>query len=122
MSTSQSIESMTEIRNFVKKVNERTDAFEIGDSDTANVLEKEIGNIYRRLRLRGKAAQESLLSLLEDPNPNVRGAAATYVLDFEPNRALPVLEEIAAFPQGRFASIRAELTLDVWRTGDYKIA
>jgi len=122
MSTSQSIESMTEIRNFVKKVNERTDAFEIGDSDTANVLEKEIGNIYRRLRLRGKAAQESLLSLLEDPNPNVRGAAATYVLDFELNRALPVLEEIAAFPQGRFASIRAELTLDVWRTGDYKIA
>ncbi len=114
----------SELQDFVEKVKQRANEIESGesdDADIANALEKEIGSIYRRLRTRGRAAQQSLYSLLDDPDPNVRGAAATYVLDFEPDRALPVLEEVAAIPRGGFAGTRAELTLDVWKSGKYKI-
>ncbi len=114
--------NMTELRDFVEKVRERTTAFEQGDTDAINARETEIGNFYRRLRARGRAAQELLLSLLDDPDLNVRGEAANYVLDFQPDRALPVLEEIAAIPQGRFAGSCAETSLDLWKSGEYKIA
>ncbi len=122
MSTSESIMNVTGIQTFVEKVRQRTDALEQGDSDTANALEDDIEKAYLNIRARGRSGQEWLLPLLEDLDLNVRAAAAAYVLDFEPDRALPVLEEIAAIPQGRFAGTDAELTLDVWRSGKYKIA
>ena len=119
---SQSAKTKTEIRYFIEKIKQRTAALEQGDAETGNAIEKEIGVIYRDLRSRGRAEQEALFPLLDDADPNVRETAATYVLDFEPARALPVLESLANIPKGRFARSRASLTLNVWRSGDYRIA
>jgi hypothetical protein len=54
----------------------------------------------------------SFLSLLSAENPWVRYATAAYAMDFVPQRALPVLKELAAAPKA--PGMMAYTTLRNW--------
>ena len=122
MSTLKSTTTEAKIQEFVEKAKQQTRLLYEGDADSANVLEKELGDIYRSLRAAGRAAQEALLPLLEHADASVRAEAAQFVLDFDPDKALPVLESIAAIPKGGIPGTNAADTLLVWRDGTYRIA
>jgi hypothetical protein len=76
------------------------------------------GAIYLELRRRGEESQKALLPLLADEDRGVRLEAATFVLDFAPREAVPVLE--ALIPVG-FVGLMAKMVVFAWRRGDYKI-
>ena len=69
--------------------------------------------IYRKLRERG--AQQSLLSLLDHADANVKVWAAARALEFAPNKAERVLDELRHGTG--IASLNAEYTLREWRKG-----
>jgi hypothetical protein len=56
----------------------------------------ELAGIYRELREHGSAALEQMLPLLQDQDASVRGWAAAHALQFAPQQATAVLEELAA--------------------------
>ena len=122
MSTAKLMTTEAKIQEFIEKAKQQRRFLDEGDADAANTLEEEIGDIYRRLRAAGRAEQEALLPLLEDVDASVRAEAAQFVLDFEPARALPVLEALAATPKGSTPRMNAIATLQVWRDGTYRIA
>lgn len=74
-----------------------------------------VAAIYGELRHRGPDAQAALLTLLDHPDPGVRGWAASHALEFAPDRAVETLEAMqgAEFPHG----LNAEMTLREWRAG-----
>ncbi len=122
MSTDKATTTQQTIQEFIEKAKQQTRLLDEGDADSANMLEKDMGNIYRGLRAAGRAEQEALLPLLEHADASVRAEAAQFVLDFEPARALPVLEALAAVPRGGTPRMNAHATLLVWRDGSYRIA
>jgi hypothetical protein len=70
-------------------------------------------SIYRELRNRGREAQNALLVLLNHPNDSVRSWAASHVLEFSPEDAVPVLEKLS---MGKgLVNFGAKMTLDEWR-------
>ena len=85
-------------------------------SREANKAAAEIAGIYRELRQRGSTALERLLPLLQDQDASVRGWAAAHALQFAPQQAIAVLEELAAGPFGPLRA-SASMTLREWRAG-----
>ena len=92
MKTAKLTTTEAKIQEFVEKSKQRTKFSDEGDPDSANALEKDMGNIYRSLRAAGRVQQETLLPLLEHPDASVRAEAAKFVLDFDPAKALPCLK------------------------------
>jgi hypothetical protein len=76
--------------------------------------------IDRELRARGPEAQRQLLSLLDDPDPGTRCWAAASVLEFAPDEGERVLVELAKAPNG-LIGFSAEMTLEQWKAGTFKI-
>ena len=68
------------------------------------------------LRDRGIEGENGLLTLLRHERLEVRGWAAAHALDFASDRALPVLEEIAAGPAS-LEEFTAKNVLQQWRNG-----
>lgn len=84
----------------------------------ANTAAEKIESIYRVLR--AQDVQAMLLPLLESPNPSVQSWAASHLLEFEPDAAIPVLEGLANGPPG---AVRADasMTLREWRAGRFPL-
>jgi hypothetical protein len=82
----------------------------------ANKAAVELAGIYRELREHGSAALEQILPLLQDHDASVRGWAAAHALQFAPQQATAVLEELAAGPFGPLRA-SASMTLREWRAG-----
>jgi len=102
------------VKQFREATLQNVPATEINDIKTINHLDDYTSAIYKELRSRGRESQNALLPLLEDDDINVRGAAASRVVDFEPNRAIPVLKAVESTPLGRAAASLARVALVRW--------
>lgn len=80
------------------------------DVERANAASESAMRIRAEISRRGRGAGERLLPLLADELPAVRSLAATFVVDFAPDRARPVLEELADGDYGAI-SLNAQLFL-----------
>jgi hypothetical protein len=85
-------------------------------SRAANRAAVELAGIHRELRAHGSAALEQIMPLLQDQDASVRGWAAAHALQFAPQQAAAVLEELAAGPFGPIRA-SASMTLREWRAG-----
>jgi hypothetical protein len=91
-------------------------ALENAKSQLANKAYDLQERIFLELRSRGIEAQRTLLTLLNHPDRQVRCAAGTYALDFDPEAAVPVLEALER--QHGFAAHNAGMALTQWRKGE----
>ncbi len=105
-------------QQFREATVERVPAIKQNDRKTINRLDDYAQAIYQELRSRGRASQDAMLPLLADDDRNVRGAAAAWVLDFAPDRAIPVLEALVETPMGGIAASLARASLIGWRQRD----
>jgi hypothetical protein len=71
--------------------------------------------IVEELKRRG--AEQALLGLFDHPIPIVRSKAATYALDFAPEAAVPVLEDIENNLRG-YPAVHAMTSLLMWKDAD----
>jgi hypothetical protein len=90
-----------------------------GDYRAGNLQADLIARIFGELRRRGREAQERLLEFLGDEDPGVRGWAAAHMLEFAPDRAAQVLEQLVQSEPWP-ANTSAEMTLKVWRQGELR--
>ena len=87
-----------------------------GKHKSANQAYDRIAAVIRELTERGPRAKDELLRLLDDERIEVRGWAAAHALEFEPDRAARVLENIASGPPS-LEELSAKMVLQQWRTG-----
>ncbi len=95
---------------------ERGDALRASDPKRANRKFHRMARIYHEISNRGIAAKRQLLSLLDNEDPYVRLSAATYTLEFDAQRAVPVLEEIQQKESGTLG-FTAGMVLKQWKGG-----
>jgi hypothetical protein len=93
-------------------------AYEKDDTGNAN---RQAGRVIRALHALDEAGngRESLLTILDHPNPNVRCWAATHLLNVQSSRAVRVLERLAAARS--WVGFNARMTLELWREGTLEI-
>ena len=70
-----------------------------GDHEKANPAYERLAGLMREWRRRGEAEHTAFLELLNDPSLDVRGWAAAHALEFAPDQAEPILEEIESGPE-----------------------
>jgi HEAT repeat protein len=99
---------------------ERGDALRAGDPKRANSKFHRMARIYREISNRGAAAQRQLLALLDKEDPYVRLSVATYALEFDAKRAVPVLEEIDEKESGTLG-FTASMVLKQWQNGEFRL-
>ena len=87
-----------------------------GDHEKANSAYERLASIVREVRKRSDEEKTVFLELLSDPSIEVRGWAASHALEFAPDRAEPVLEEIASGPES-LEEFSARIVLQEWRGG-----
>lgn len=90
-----------------------------GDQELANRSYQRMARVCRALRERGPDAQSALLPLVSDPDPAVRGWAASHALEFAPEVASQALSELASGPPSP-ERLSAEVVLREWRRGALK--
>jgi len=93
-------------------------AVENAKHKVANRNFDEMLSIARVLTASGQVGE--LRKLLEDKHPAVRFAAANSFLGREPDRALPVLEDLSDGPKGALR-LAAYTALLIWRSGPGKV-
>ncbi|WP_225411830.1 DUF2019 domain-containing protein [Stigmatella hybrida] len=94
------------------------------DGGNAKAANREFDNLValrQELRFRGEEGWQRLRSLLRDPEPGTRYWAATFLLDFVPHEAEPVLDELASVPKS-LVGFSAEMVLKKWKEGTFKPA
>jgi len=91
-------------------------ATESGDPKKGNRASDQLVAINSELRRRGPQAHRSLLTLLADAHPAVRGWAGSQVLEFAPGEGERALEEVSRTAKG-LIGLTAEWTLREWRAG-----
>lgn len=89
------------------------------DARRANREHDELVAMYRELRRRGRDAQMQLLPLLRHEEADFRLATATRALEFAPDEALRVLEELARHPM--HVAMSAHMTTELWRRGELRL-
>lgn len=87
-----------------------------GKHRAANPAYERLTAVFRELLVRGTDGREGLLRLLNDPRIEVRGWAAAHALEFAPERASAVLEDIASGPAS-LEEFSAKMVLRQWRAG-----
>lgn len=87
-----------------------------GDYKRANLAYERLMSVVRELRDRSNNEREVFLDLLDDPLIEVRGLVAAHALEFAPDKAEPVLEEIASGPES-LEEFSARMVLQEWRQG-----
>lgn len=87
-----------------------------GDHERANQASERLASVVRELRNRTEKERAAFLDLLDDPNVEIRGWAAAHALEFAPDRAEQVLEQIAAGAKS-LEEFSARMVLQEWRAG-----
>jgi len=86
-------ETQNLVQLFANAASERSLALRGADSKKANSLYRLMASLYNEIKNRGVDAQRQILPLLNHENPHVRVSAATRALEFDPQVAVPVLEQ-----------------------------
>lgn len=86
----------------------------------SNHAARRLAAIFRDLRDLGPASLAELSRLVEHDHEAVRLWAASYVLEFAPTVAEPVLEALSAGAPGPVRA-SASMTLREWRSGRLKV-
>lgn len=94
------------------------DASATGDYRTANREHEVLARTYRELRSLGNRGETALESLLRHQDARVRAWAAAHALEFAPDLAEPVLQELVN--TGGLLGFGAEMTLSEWRKGNLR--
>ena len=115
---SSTTEELVEAYRRAAAAHRQASAARDGDHKTVNRHHDAVATIYRELRSRGLSAQLALVPLMQDANVGVRCWAAAHGLEFAPERAEPVLGELAA--DETLLGLVAQTTLEVWRDGQLK--
>jgi len=90
-----------------------------GTPEAANRAFKQRKALETRLEESDAAAVPTVLkSLLSHADPYVRGAAAAWMLRFDPEAAIPVLEDLQRVPGSGSWRITAEYVLKAYRDGE----
>jgi hypothetical protein len=87
-----------------------------GFSDEANDAYDRLASVIRELRGRSDSDRTVFLELLHSPRLEVRGWAAAHALEFAPESAELVLQEIADGPES-LEEFSARMVLEEWRSG-----
>ena len=82
------------VREYVAAVLAGRDAYRAGDVPAHNRWWRREDRVARLLIDRGQGGRAALEELLAHPVPSVRAGAASYVLRWAANTAVPVLEEL----------------------------
>jgi hypothetical protein len=106
------------LESYARAARRHVDATTGGDYRAANSNQEILAQIYREIRRRGAEAQREFLKLIAHPDEAVRGWSAGHSLEFSPDQAHRVLEEIAAGPG--IWSFVAQVTLEEWEQGTLK--
>jgi hypothetical protein len=114
---------MTDLEELVKKFAEnvvaQTEALRRGKSRAGNRYARMYVAAWDSLRGRGDAGREALATLLADRSPDVRSAAAAFLLKYKTEEAKRVLREVA---QGTgLAAFEASEALQRWEEGDWHL-
>jgi hypothetical protein len=83
------------IAQFAEEVARQTDAIWRGDHRTGNKHAKRYIAAFQRLCDLGDVGRDALCALLSDKRPDVRVAAAAFLLRYRTDEALSVLREAA---------------------------
>jgi hypothetical protein len=87
-----------------------------GNTTNSRQQNRELLELRREIRRRGKAGQAIWLQLMRHENDHVRTWSAGAVLEFAPEEAEKVLEELNSSESG-MVRLNAEMTLKQWREG-----
>jgi len=109
------------VASFAETASEHGQFMASCDPKRANAKFDQMARLYGELRRRGGGAQRQLLALMKSDNPYIRLYAATYTLDFEPDQALPVLDEILRTEEGTL-KFTARMTLEQWHKGEMRFS
>ncbi len=93
-------------------------AMESLDVALHNEYADRIFEINAELIRRGGQAWKILASLLEHRDPQVRLSAAAFLLRFDVESAVPVLQALTRIPRGEIR-FNAEMTLKLWEKGEF---
>lgn len=103
------------VRRYAEAALAHMEASNKGDYRAANKAHDIIVSIYATLRREGYGAQVTLLPLLKHPSAGVRAWAGAHALEFAPEQAEPVLQQLAGEPGA--VGLSAEMTLQQWKEG-----
>ena len=107
------------VREFADSVAAQTDAVWRGDAKTGNRHAKHYIKIVRKLRELGDAGRDALVPLFKHKRPDVRIAAAAYLLRYRTGEAREVLETEAK-GQG-LCAFEAQEALKRWDEGTWSL-
>ncbi len=69
----------------------------------------------KAMRASSAGERRALTSILDHPDPSVRGWAATHLLGVDPDKALPVLRRLSVLPG--IIGFGAEMVIKEWNKG-----
>jgi hypothetical protein len=112
----------TQLTSFIKEYIEQAiinqTASWKGDHKKANRAHTRLTRVYHKLRALGREGRDSLVQLLSHNNPAVVAWAATHVLSFAPELAVPVLERLEITGDGAI-KLSAKWILKQWKNGTF---
>lgn len=91
-----------------------------GEFEKANKQNDLIICIYKEMKQRGDV-QSTLLSLLNNKIPAVRYQSAARILEFAPEKGLPILEKLSREDHGA-SSMYSKIILKEWKRGRLKFS
>jgi len=104
---------------FAKLAVDRHSAMVGSDPETFNRLGDKIGEISEQLKRRGLADRQALLPLFKHPHAAVWYDAATKIMGFAPEQAIPVLEFLAGCDHWLLKT-NASSALEMYRKGEWR--
>jgi hypothetical protein len=99
----------TLIQQYLRHNQAADEAVRRGDSRGTHRASSRAIETWHAIRDRGESGIDAFCALLKHPDREERVAAAAYLLEYRPERALPVLEA------EEHTSLGAEMTLKRWR-------
>ena len=109
--TKEEIEQLVE--TFAEAVAVYAASLYAGRPKDANRQAKNVMKTFDRLKADGLDAQMSLLRLLDHSDPNVQAVTAGLVIQFAPERSVPVLERFAQ--EQSIRGVSCSVALAKWR-------
>jgi hypothetical protein len=107
------------VAEFARHVAAQTDEIQRGDAGKGNMHAKRYSAAFQRLRDCGDPGREALVPLMHSERPDVRCAAAGYLLRFRTGEALEVLRALSGGTG--LVSFEAGECLERWDEGTWAL-